>query len=291
VDVGEAPNCLRLFLLGFLSAFSVDWSIRQFVGSNVSLFYVKNIPIPSNLNHSFLAHSALRLSCNHKGYASLLVEQLGSAAKNLLDSNALPILKQVDERWKLRACIDAAVAYGYGLDRQQYEHVLFSFSHSNYPKAPYLCLEAFDELKEIGPDKFAREYDPFWEIPLSKRLPEPVIDLSIPEQRGVSLGPLFDGATIDAMVQPEPPIRTSASTAIASMQPRVSAAPSISSNGVFSTIAELLHSCGVITSSDAQQATGLDAAGVRPHLQQLVQQGLAVTEGQRRGMRYRRLDG
>jgi predicted ArsR family transcriptional regulator len=53
----------------------------------------------------------------------------------------------------------------------------------------------------------------------------------------------------------------------------------------------LLRSRGVITSSDAQQATGLDAAGVRPHLQQLVQQGLAVTEGQRRGMRYRRLDG
>ena len=75
------------------------------------------------------------------------------------------------------------------------------------------------------------------------------------------------------------------------MQPTVSAAPTRSANGAFTTIAELLCSRGVIASSDAQQATGLDAAGVRPHLKQLVQQGLAVTEGQRRGMRYRRVDG
>jgi predicted ArsR family transcriptional regulator len=62
-------------------------------------------------------------------------------------------------------------------------------------------------------------------------------------------------------------------------------------NGAFATIAELLRGHVVITSSDAQQATGLDAAGVRPHLQRLVSEGLAVTEGQRRGMRYRRVDG
>jgi hypothetical protein len=221
----------------------------------------------------------------------LLAEQLGSAAKNLLDSNALPILKQVDERWKLRACIDAAVAYGYGLDRQQYEHVLFSFSHGNYPKAPYLCLEAFDELKEVGPDKFAREHDPYWEIPLKENLPQPVIELSIPGQAGASLGPLFDEASSEALLPTQPPIRTAASSTVVPSRAAVAPASPTSINSAFATIAELLRSRGVITSSDAQQATGLDAAGVRPNLQQLVQQGLAVTEGQRRGMRYRRVDG
>jgi hypothetical protein len=46
----------------------------------------------------------------------------------------------------------------------------------------------------------------------------------------------------------------------------------------------------VISSRDAQEATGLDAGGVRPHLKRLVEEGRAVTEGRRRGMKYRRTD-
>jgi hypothetical protein len=47
----------------------------------------------------------------------------------------------------------------------------------------------------------------------------------------------------------------------------------------------------VISSTDTQQATGLDAAGVRPHLKRLIDEGRAVTEGQRRGTKYWRADG
>ena len=38
----------------------------------------------------------------------------------------------------------------------------------------------------------------------------------------------------------------------------------------------------------ARQVGDRDAAGVRPHLKRLVAEGRAVTEGQRRGMKYRR---
>ena len=38
----------------------------------------------------------------------------------------------------------------YGLNREQYAHVLSTFSHRSYPKAPELCLAKFDELKRIG---------------------------------------------------------------------------------------------------------------------------------------------
>jgi hypothetical protein len=107
----------------------------------------------------------------------------------------------------------------------------------------------------------------------------------------LSLGPLFDLSSTDAVAEANPPIRTSLLTAAPANQSKGSAIPSPSANGALATIAELLRSRSVITSSDAQQATGLDAAGVRPYLQQLVQQGLALTEGQRRGMRYRRVDG
>jgi hypothetical protein len=43
-----------------------------------------------------------------------------------------------------------------------------------------------------------------------------------------------------------------------------------------------------ITSADAQEATGLDAAGVRPYLHQLVAEGHAVVQGKGRGTQYHR---
>ncbi|MBI3920798.1 MAG: hypothetical protein HY318_05210 [Armatimonadetes bacterium] len=77
----------------------------------------------------------------------------------------------------MRAAIDAVVADAYGLSRDQYAHVLSTFSHRSYPKAPELCLARFDELKEIGLEAFTRKWDPYWDVPLNENLPEPVIEL------------------------------------------------------------------------------------------------------------------
>ena len=48
--------------------------------------------------------------------------------------------REEDERWEVRATIDAVVANAYGLNREQYAHVLSTFKHKSYPKAPTLCL-------------------------------------------------------------------------------------------------------------------------------------------------------
>ena len=93
-----------------------------------------------------------------------------------------PVLAGDDERWAVRAAIDAVVADAYGLTRDQYAHVLSTFSHASYPKAPELCLARFDELKDLGLEKFTRKHDPYWDIPLNENLPQPVIDLPIPEK-------------------------------------------------------------------------------------------------------------
>jgi len=82
-----------------------------------------------------------------------------------------------DERWAVRAAIDAAVADAYGLSSDQYAHVLSTFKHTSYRKAPELCLARFDELKSIGLEAFSRKHDPYWDIPLNENLPQPVIDL------------------------------------------------------------------------------------------------------------------
>jgi len=69
--------------------------------------------------------------------------------------------------------IDAIVAEAYGLDRGQYEHILAGFSHRSYPKAPALCLAAFDELAAIGLDTFVKKHDPYSDIPLVETLRSP----------------------------------------------------------------------------------------------------------------------
>ena len=92
-----------------------------------------------------------------------------------------PVLSGADARWAVRASIDAVVAHAYGLTREQYAHVLNTFSHSSYKDAPRQCLAAFDELQTLGLEAFTKKHDPYWNIPLNENLPQPVIDLPIPE--------------------------------------------------------------------------------------------------------------
>ena len=68
-------------------------------------------------------------------------------------------------------------AQAYGLTREQYAHVLSTFSHKSYPRAPQLYLAKFDELPVSGLEAFTRKYDPRWDVPLVEKLPEPVIEL------------------------------------------------------------------------------------------------------------------
>jgi len=121
--------------------------------------------------------------------------ELGDAWREPTPKHTWPVLEGDDTRWAVRAAIDAVVADSYGLDRAQYEHVLSTFSHKSYPKAPELCRAAFDELKAIGLEAFTKKHDPYWDIPLNESLPKPVIDLPIPGEEKPSessLGPLFD---------------------------------------------------------------------------------------------------
>jgi hypothetical protein len=89
------------------------------------LYLLEVLPVP-DLAGTFLARAARDLS-----------------AKRRTDCD-------VQARWMLRAKIDAEVGRRYGLSREQYKHVLGSFSHRSYPDAPGLCLEAFDQASNIG---------------------------------------------------------------------------------------------------------------------------------------------
>jgi hypothetical protein len=270
----DRPNFAAMMTVALVNSFPFDWIIRQLVSANVTFNFLDTVPVPSlRGRRGFLAHTALRLSCAHSGYESLWKEQLGEAWREASPRHSWPVLEG-EARIQARASIDAILAHAYGLSREHYAYVLATFNHASYPSAPTACLAAFDELLRDGEESFKRNRDPYWDIPLHEDNAQPMLELPSIDG-GEEFGPLFGASA----ARPEP--LTSPRAA-----PRP---PHTESNQAYDTLKALLQDRGDISSGDAQDATGLDAAGVRPLLRRLVDEGLAETEGQRRGMRYRRL--
>ncbi|MGA3000164.1 MAG: N-6 DNA methylase [Acetobacteraceae bacterium] len=158
----ERPDATALVLCAVFNSFAFDWCLRRKIAASVSLFMLNGCPAPSlsNAAFRFLAHGALRLSCRHAGFARLWREQLSSTRA------FAPELAAAEDRNRLRAAIDAVVARGYGLGRDDYHHILSGFSHKADPTAPEQCLAAFDLLTACGEQKFLRKHDPFSDLPL-----------------------------------------------------------------------------------------------------------------------------
>jgi hypothetical protein len=173
-----------LMVAALCNTHAFDWLLRQQVAANVTFNFLDAVPIPKlNQVRRFLAHLALRLTCNHAGYSPLWIEQLGDKWREQKPLHTWPVLDGNGHRWAVWGAIDAVVADAYGLDRSKYGEVLSSFSHKSYPNAPEACLTAFDELKVIGLDSFTMKYDPYSDIPFCDDLPEPVIDLRVPSDQ------------------------------------------------------------------------------------------------------------
>jgi len=194
VERGPAfrTNKAVLLFLALANSYPFDWALRLKATTHVNSFVLSGCPMPALQadQEAQLAHAALRLTCNHAGYAPLWHEQLGDAWREPTPRHTWPVLADDDARWAVRAAIDAVVAQAYGLDRDQYTHVLSSFSHKSYPKAPELCLAAFDELHKIGLEAFTRKHDPYHDIALVETLAKPVIDLP-----GAEISEGADGTT------------------------------------------------------------------------------------------------
>jgi hypothetical protein len=163
----QRSNASALILCAVFNSFAFDWCLRQKIAASVSLFMLNGCPAPilSTAAKRFLAHGALRLSCRHADYAQLWRDQLNQ-----------PFSPDPLDRATLRAAIDAVVAHGYGLGRDDYRHILGGFSHKTHPTAPEQCLAAFDSLMERGAQTFYRRHDLFSDVPLVDDRPQSVID-------------------------------------------------------------------------------------------------------------------
>ena len=181
----ERPNYLALIITAITNSFGFDYMAHAFIGLNFSQFIFNRIPFPIHISlNNFIAHSVLRLVSNHVRFEYLWKEQLGNIWREPNKKPfTWPVLETEEERWKVRSAIDAVVADAYGLNREQYEHILKSFDRTRGPN-PYtgLCLEKYDELKKFGIEKFTKKYDPYWDIPLNEELPKPVIETPLPRE-------------------------------------------------------------------------------------------------------------
>ncbi len=174
------PNARALLLIGVMNSYCFDWLVRQKAAAHVSIYIMAELPMPELAPEAerLLAHGALRLCCNHRGFAPLWAEQLGNAWREPSSHRSWPVIGDLAARWALRAAMDAVVAHCYGLDRSQFERVLTGFNHKSYPAAPALCLTAFDEVASQGLGPFCCTHDPYADIPLVTANARPVINLT-----------------------------------------------------------------------------------------------------------------
>ena len=166
----QRANAAALMLCAVINSFTFDWALRQKAAATINLFILEACPVCdlSAPIARFLAHGALRLSCNHAAYAPLWREQLGTASPA-----GWPAIAPQTERWRLRAAMDAVVASAYGVTHADYEHILRSFAHNHFPAAPAYCLAAFDELYAQGLTGFCCAHDPYDHIALVDALALP----------------------------------------------------------------------------------------------------------------------
>jgi hypothetical protein len=209
VESGPAirANSGALIAAAQLNCFSTDALVRPHVQVMVTqkLLEATDAPEPhTEAEVLFLAHCSLRLHSEAAEYAELWSEQLGPEWREERRKHTWPVLEDDDRRWLVRAAIDAVVAVAYRLDRDQYAHVLASFNHKSYPRAPELCLHAFDDLAKHGLAAFCKKHDPYWDIPLVTTLPNPVLDLPGGAETAATLdnGPLFGGPESAAATRP-----------------------------------------------------------------------------------------
>ncbi len=170
------PDSEALELAALANTHPVDFLVRLRASANINLFILRHTALPdlgSGSLRLLVVHTAVRLTCNHRGYAALWREQMGDRWREPCPEGTWPAVAAPEERWRLRAILDATAAYAFGLSRAQYEHVLGTFSHRANPGAPELCLAGFDELAQRGEDAFAGRHDPYSDVPLVTSPPSP----------------------------------------------------------------------------------------------------------------------
>jgi hypothetical protein len=137
-----------LGLVSVLNSLACDFLIRQKVTSHCNMFYVYQLPVPRLTPHdarlSLIVDSAAKLICTTPEFDDLAREVgLGSHKNGVTDPT---------ERAKLRAELDGMIAHLYGLNEEEFTHILSTFPIVEQ-SVKDAALEAYRELAPKPGDK------------------------------------------------------------------------------------------------------------------------------------------
>lgn len=125
--VNIAPHDVRLHLLwvAITNSFVVDWLLRLRVSNNINFFVLEALALPrlraNDENAQELIKCATQLTCVTPEFAGLWQEIMGEQWEELYST------KDVRERARLRAIIDALVADVYGISEHDFAYILSTF--------------------------------------------------------------------------------------------------------------------------------------------------------------------
>ncbi len=119
----KSQNNKYMFLLqAFLNSFIVDYFIRQKISAVINQKYLTPLHIPrlteKDPYFKELVYRSAKLTC------------IGKKFDDLADEVGIPRggIKAQQERWKIQGEIDAIVAYVYGLNLEEFEYILSTFT-------------------------------------------------------------------------------------------------------------------------------------------------------------------
>jgi hypothetical protein len=120
---GSFNNAEMLCFNAIMSSFVVDFSLRQRVATQMTMFYVYQTPVPRLANGDIwfgeLVERTAKLLCTTYEFDDLAKEVGIGSHRNSITNEI--------ERAKLRAEIDGIVAHIYGLTEMEFAHILSTF--------------------------------------------------------------------------------------------------------------------------------------------------------------------
>lgn len=145
VQIKNYSESELLYCVSAMASFVCDWFIRQKILTNMNMFYVYQIPVPrlSSGDEFFqpIVERAARLICTSPEYDELAKSVgLGGFQDGVID---------LVERAHLKAELDGLVGHLYGLDEEEYAHILATFPLVDEP-VKQAALEAFRKLNPDG---------------------------------------------------------------------------------------------------------------------------------------------
>ena len=143
VNVGDLlPPTQTLYLTAVLNSFVADYALRQQVTSNITQFFIYQLPVPrltsSDGEFAAIVRASAQLICTTAEFDALAREAgMSSHADGVAAS---------DERAALRAQLDARIARLYGLDEGEFAHILATFPLVDEP-TKLAARNAFRDLE------------------------------------------------------------------------------------------------------------------------------------------------